>query len=312
MLNGARPYCQRQVFEMILIDFVPGSHGNFLETVLNGIYYNTRFDSFNELGTSHKKPYDLFFGKFYSDHFSFCVEPMEKFDINDFESVIRITYDYTDLALIQFLAYTRVGDAGLDFNDIENLISIFTQTFIDLRDNKLSHPVYKQFTELLTKWLEAGNGVFDKNACREMLKFSFSKKNQLLQNRWVYPNQINVVTFPFKAFYDKSVFLDNLQRIITELGLKQQIPSFVIDQYEKFINLNKAKYITVLPEKYYQELKKNNHVEITGMNIYQEAYLDHLYECHYCIEALFYHQDGKYFSNTSEILEYINQSKLDG
>lgn len=55
---------------MILIDFQGGSHGNFLEMVLNSIYFGKRLDAFSQNGTSHSKPYKESDVKFLADHHS--------------------------------------------------------------------------------------------------------------------------------------------------------------------------------------------------------------------------------------------------
>ena len=292
---------------MILIDFQGGTHGNFLESILNGIHVSKRLDSFNELGASHSKPYDPSSMLFCASHHSFG-EPTN--NILHYSDIILITIDRNDLPKVQLNVWLRAGNANVDFQSVEQLENILK--FKDNLGIKHSHPIYKDMYDRLMSWTEIQNGEINFNAIREMIKGSFNPAGSGFIQKQIdveskYPASINVIKFPFSAFYNWDIFLIELKNTLLSLQMSSFIPDFVYDQHKQFLSLNKVTNVFDLPLYYFNKLVNGEGTVIEGMGIYQEAYLDYLYENYYSVEALFLHPDSKYFQSTGEILLYVEQ-----
>ena len=304
---------------MILIDFQGGTHGNFLESVLNGIHVGERLDAFNHLGASHIKPYDPTNMLFFASHHSWSLLP--DYPTEHYSAVILITVDVTDLPRLQLVRWLRGSDANIDVesvNTLENILKIKDSPDID-DDDYPAHSAQAHIRNTLMAWSETKDGKIEFNVVREMLKFSFNPESSGFARNQVeaeaesiskFPANFKIIKFPFSAFYDWDTFSTTLKNTLLLLDLDNAIPDFVYDQHKKFLSQNRAAGITDLPIYYFTKLINGEDVLIEGMSVYQEAYLDYLYETHYGVKALFYHNNSKYFRSTGEILLYIEQRKL--
>lgn len=302
---------------MILIDFQGGTHGNFLEAVLNGIHVGERLDAFNHLGASHIKPYDPTNMLFFADHHSGSI--FKTYPTEHYSAVILITVDVNDLPRMQLVRWLRGSDANIDVesvNTLETILKIKDDPDIDESD----YTTHQYLRDTLMSWSEIQDGKIDFNAVREMLKFSFNPEssgfriyqaNAEANSMAVFPADFKIIKFPFSAFYDWDTFSDTLKNTLMLLDLDSSIPDFVYDQHKKFLSLNKAATITDLPLHYFTKLINGEDILIEGMTVYQEAYLDYLYEKHYAVKALFLHKDSQYFKSTGEILLYVEQKLLE-
>lgn len=297
---------------MILIDFQGGSHGNFLEMVLNSIYFGKRLDAFSQNGTSHSKPYKESDVKFLADHHSFIIDSYYYDSISNYEAIILIHISPDDLPILQMICNLRAGNAGIDLRSVD-LIKKMISDYNQKDKTEITHPVHKDFFNQLENWSEIQNGQININPVREMIKFGFrkdgngflEKQEQAIIN---YPKDKPLIKFPFAAFYDYESFNHELTKLFTALNIDMEIPSFVWDQHQKFIQTNKAADLLDKPRQYFDLLIQEKDVDISDMDLYQQAYFDHLYENHYAVRAMYNHPDGNYFQTTSQVLNYVRSA----
>ena len=283
---------------MILIDFIPGSHGHYLTVSLNSILAGNCIDTFNELGASYTKYARRPTDRFFPAHIAFPAKNHE-FRYDEFESIVSISPTDYDLPLLQSLVFYRAGDASINLNDEECVAKIIS----DGRTGNLQHPVLIDFYRLISNWTE-----INRNSIREMLKMSFDPMRNGIMKKYRsinYPRHLKVVDFPFRSFYSKNSFIESIARVFQEFNMDVSIPDCIIDMHHKFLSLNPFKDMYELPEHYLSKIEDGADEVIKPLTIYQEAYLDYLYEKQYDIEAFFNHPDSVYFKRTGEILNYI-------
>ena len=101
----------------IPIDFVPGSHGNFLETILNKYFNIVEItDTFTDIGTSHRKSRHYHQNKLFSaDHW--YRRPAG--DLEQFSKIISIRFDQDDLLLLSSVSLLRSSDLNIDNTHLE-------------------------------------------------------------------------------------------------------------------------------------------------------------------------------------------------
>jgi len=113
---------------MISIDFVPGSHGHFLEYVCNKYIMGQQidFDPFNSAGASHAK----FQNEEYNRDKQFSALHYSIENIPRTDDVVRITVDHDDLLLLTAGTFLRAGDSNINLDHLE------TNTFNILSGSK--------------------------------------------------------------------------------------------------------------------------------------------------------------------------------
>ena len=100
----------------VSIDFVAGSHGNFLEFVCNKFIakVDITFSPFNSLGASHVKTQDYIDNRvFLADHYVLQRHQLTR-------KIIRITFDKDDLLQLLSVCFLRAGNANIDHNLLEH------------------------------------------------------------------------------------------------------------------------------------------------------------------------------------------------
>jgi hypothetical protein len=107
---------------MIAIGFYPGTHGNFLEFVLNKLMYDSQITMSspfsNFLGTSHAQRTDSNYQK--HRYFKCYAWPSHKKLIDSFDKIIKIDFNSTeDLTVVQ-LNLKRGEDYNIDPTTLEN------------------------------------------------------------------------------------------------------------------------------------------------------------------------------------------------
>ena len=124
---------------MIYIDFVAGSHGNYLEFVLNKLLAGDKIDidtPFNSIGASHNKRVNSYknnkiflCGHFYSRNNQDL--PL------DFNNIVSVEFGPDDLLSLMTVSLLRAGDRNIDDGDLHhNTFFKLTETYYtDLCDN---------------------------------------------------------------------------------------------------------------------------------------------------------------------------------
>ena len=282
---------------MTSIDFVAGSHGNFLEFVCNRFIakMDITFSPFNKLGASHQKSFSYRKNAvFVAKHYSELKTPLSK-------DVVRITFGDKDLLLLTSVSLLRAGDADID----NNMLNI--DTF-----NKLNNIYYVDQIEKINQSypeisLSADNPDCPRYILREFFKFGF--RNSLDHgfikklNELQYSSEHNVFDFKFSWFYNSEVFVEQI------LNLANWYNNPIVD-YDALYQLHQ--------EFLERQIYKNNktqcddiincvvndiNVDIPELTLFQESYINGMLEQQYSVEMPFVQHN--YFKNTKEIINYI-------
>ena len=125
----------------VLIDYFGGSHGHFLEFLLNSLEDNVLLSSypFNSDGTCRTRIYEPYSKRFHADHFS--TGYYKKFtdrtrDAEDGGSCIAIMFedDYSDWLLYLEVAFLRAQFPGSQIGDIDDIVN-------NTKDKFKSYPI---------------------------------------------------------------------------------------------------------------------------------------------------------------------------
>ena len=105
----------------ILIDFVAGSHGHFLEYITNSWYGlmpedAVDFDLFSAHGTSHNKHWPKYFPNRVAEAEHWYLRPPRSWP----DRAIRISFRQRDLLRLSATTWLRADDLGLDANQLEH------------------------------------------------------------------------------------------------------------------------------------------------------------------------------------------------
>jgi hypothetical protein len=200
---------------IIPIDFVAGSHGNFLETILNK-YFNIvgTVDNFTDIGTSHRKSDHYQQNKLFSaDHWfqKYSIEYLKLFD-----KIISIKFDQDDLLLLSSVSLLRAADMNLDNNYLE----------IDTRI-KLNNQFYSYIIDQIDNaypFLNRDESSIPRNVLREFFKFGFRSPEingfWSEQERMRYHQDTEVFVFKFKSFY-------NVDQLMTQIKNLEQFLNII-------------------------------------------------------------------------------------
>ena len=284
----------------ILIDFVAGTHGHFLEFVLNqGFgYVDTLEDPFTSLGTSHKKLHGYHESKmFIADHWSECQSPKIKIA----NKIISIRFATDDLLTVSSVSLLRAGDMNIDNNDLEH------NTY-----NKLNNKYYRSVLDLIQRsypelQITQVNSSIPRNILREFYKFGF--RDPKINGYWlklqqlIYSDNQDVFYFDFKNFYDKQKFIAGLNDIQNFVGEKFCFDHNIVALHEKFLNLNPYKDHKNVCDNLIKHVQQNKNCEIPKLTLFQESYMNAKLELLYNKEMPFH--DLNYFTSTKDVLQYI-------
>jgi hypothetical protein len=299
------------VMDQILIDFQGGTHGNFLEFLLNKFYYNahTWRDPFTEFGTSHNKPYNNREVKFSAFHYT--NPPPTKFRdptiINRNNNVILITFTVDDLLLLMSVSLLRSGDQNIENNYLE----------IDTY-NKLNNEFYHSLLENITKSYlitdcTPNNPNISRHILREFFKFGFKNPeiNGFMEKMVNSKRQLidkNIYEFPFSDFYN----IERLKYQLTNIGkyfkIELTVDELTLNQLHG-IFLDKNPYVNLKSQcdSLIKAVVDKEITDIPKLNLFQESYINAQLETLYEIEMPFLQQ--QYFKTTKEILNFIDQKQ---
>jgi len=213
---------------IIPIDFVAGTHGHFLEIVLNK-FFNTAsvdFDPFDDLGASHKVTNEYLDTRaFVAQHwFEQASAQLPKFD-----KMISIQFDQDDLLLVSSVSLLRAGNTGIE-NDLLEIDTV----------RKLDNKFYSSLlTEILTAYPGTCdvNGSIPRNVLREFFKFGFFDPD--MNGYWKKQQQMHytipVFVFKFKAFYSHTLLVDSLLELEKFLGMPLKLNDELEKLHQKFL-----------------------------------------------------------------------------
>ena len=282
---------------MISIDFVAGTHGNFLEYVCNVYISNLEVDylPFNSLGASHLKT------KKYLDSRVFVANHYSELKIPLYKKIVTIKFEPDDLLLLTSNAFFKAGDSNIHNNELE------VDTY-----NKLYNSKY--FVDLI----EQINAAYpdskiskDKPDCprhvlREFFKFGFAnpslngftKKLEQL----VYSHSYDTIDFHYKNFYNKDLFLEGIIKISCWTGIEIELKGLE-NLWQEFLKRQIFRDNKAQCDKIIKYVKDRLECPIPSLTMLQESYINGVLEKEFDVEMPFY--QPVYFTNTREIIKHL-------
>jgi hypothetical protein len=281
--------------KIIPIDFVGGSHGNFLEVTLNK-YFNIVeiVDAFTEIGTSHRKSKDYQQNKLFSANHWYRYPKY----IQQFDKIISIRFDTDDLLLLSLVSLLRSSDCNINDNDLE----------IDTRIK-----LYGQYSYLIDQidktypFLNRNELSIPRNILREFFKFGFRSPEihglWAEQKKMQYHPQSKVFVFDYKSFYNIDDFIFKIKNLEKFLDIEFDFSSDLYHYHQKFLNFNPFINHKKVCDNIIESIQSNTNIKISNLSLLQESYINGNLERIYQKEMPFSSVD--YFKSTEDMLNYI-------
>jgi hypothetical protein len=324
---------------MIGIDFVAGSHGNYLEFVLNKLLLGNNMsqaDPFNRIGASHLKIKQV--------NQPVTCKHWFKYGGYSGRNVISIRFTGNDLLPLMTVSLLRAGDMNINdkelhintFNKLNNIYYDmvlselrvrYCDTIIDAYNNvkadtwpAISTP--EEFYTLPIHIQEECTNDFNiqvypltkkypncgKEILREFFKYGFldSTMNGFIkeQEKMIYRHDQKVYYFPYSSFYDMDLFKNELNKVESFFNLVYT--DFNVNPLHTAF-LEKQPQINYKPqcEKILELVVNKIPSPIPELSLFQQSYLNARLEMTF--EKEMPTNQVEYFTNTQEILDYLNE-----
>jgi hypothetical protein len=279
---------------MVSIDFVAGSHGQFLEYVCNRFVaqHDINYLPFNKLGASHVNIRNKDF-TFLANHFS-------ELGLKKHAKIVQIVFDADDLLLLSSVCFFRAGDSNIDVRSLE------IETYHKLKNSHFSNLI-DQINSAYGITLSDKNPNCARYILREFFKFGFKDPeiNGFIQElkKLKHPADADVFTFRYKDFYSTENFIQRLSELAKWHGTV-----LLLDQLEELHSMFLSKQIfkddKIQCDRILESVSSNSDIEIPPLSLLQESYLNGVLENMYSIEMPF--RQDQYFNSTQEIVKYLN------
>jgi hypothetical protein len=294
------------MMDQILIDFRAGSHGNFLEFLLNCFYHDAKWTlPFNHLGAAHNKNYQKSTAKFFSAHFTELDSENQFYRrqiLNNNDNIILITIKTSDLLLLQTVSLLRAGNHDMS----DNLLEIDTY-------KKLNNKWYGAVLDCLVKnynlTVDENNPNISRHILREFFKFGFKTPEihgfiKKQQSAKIQLNDKNVYEIPFAAFYDYNQLATNLQQIYTHYNIDATVDlSYLKTLHDSFLSKIPYRNIKKQCDEIVAATLALQNLVIPKLSLLQESYINANLEIKSGREMPF-NQDV-YFTSTQDIIKYL-------
>lgn len=281
----------------IPIDFVAGSHGHYLETVLNRELIGLQAENtFTNLGTSHIKSLEYQTNKlFYADHW-FEHRPTE---LKTHSTIVSIRFSHDDLLLLSSVSLLRAGDANIDNNDLEcNTVT------------KLLNSYYKQVVYDIKQaypFVDLSLDSIPRYVLREYFKFGFKNPDTngywLKQQQMTYQPWQTVINFNFSSFYNVDKFVTEITNVAARLGFRFDPTDSFYQTHQKFLEFNPYVNHKQQCDAIIDAVVKRVHCAIPKLSLFQESYINGCLENIFNKEMPF--QQSEYCLSTQELLYYL-------
>jgi len=278
---------------LICIDFIPGSHGNFLKYVLNNLLNKEDLElPFNNFGASHKKNKNLFV---HCGHYNFDGNKIPS------DNIISIRFTEGDLLQLFSVSFYRVGDQNIED------VNLHINTYYKLL--KFNSQIIESLNKSYGLNISEGNQNCPKYILREFFKFGFKDPSihgfTIGLNKMNYTNNKKVYNFDYSSFYNYDKFKNELKNIESFFNLKFY-PKDLKEIHDEFISYL-TKYLELKPQadSIIESVKNNEYVDIPDLTLLQESYINAILENLYQIEMPFHQEE--YFTNTKQIVEWIKK-----
>ena len=318
------------------IDFIGGSHGNYLEFVLTKLMFPTQFPDtpFNSLGASHNKFYTkkVFFARHY-----FQSAPTTN------NKVISVQFTDEDLLQLMSISLLRAGDMNildteLHINTYQKLNNKFYRSTLDniissysplsgYSDiNADSWPAVQSVEEFyqLPQWIQdecatvygfsphainESSPDISRAVLREFFKFGFltPEKNGFTREmkRMQYSAEQQVFKFPYNCFYNTKEFVDQLAKVQQYFNLEfsDYNPNLL---HSEFLNKQLYKNLKQETNDIIEKVKSGGDNIPLNLTLFQESYINAKLEEYYKNIKMPL-KDETYFKTTKEIYNFIHE-----
>jgi hypothetical protein len=287
---------------MISIDYIAGSHGNYLEFVLNKLVNGDKIEQdnpFDSIGASHNKTsayhkYKVFKeGHFFEDGGTKTTQ------------VISIQFTANDLLPLMTVSLRRAGN--LDIDDDQLHVDTYNKLNNDFYLAVLSQ-INNSYAKSLEHPITADYPDCPRHILREFFKFGFLDPSlngfMRKQQQMVYTNNQDVFKFPYRAFYDITQFMKQIDLIQSWADL---------DFYDINLPALHRQFILRQPHSEYQLVCDNLVACVLGgidsiipeLTLFQESYINANLE--FAIDKEMPFNQPEYFKTTQEIIDYLNE-----
>lgn len=283
--------------DIVGIDFVAGSHGNFLEFVCNTFIakIGNNFSPFSTHGTSHRKPDD------YVSSRKFCANHYSNYGLDIPLNVIRITFTNDDLLVLHTASLLKAANVWLITNELE----------IDTYHKLNNHHYVEMLHQLTQTYPDVGLSADQPNCPRHVLRefFKFGFRNPAdhglvkKQNEMVYNVQHRVFDFAFSYFYNKQLFLGEMLNLSKWCGVQDLAINKISALHDDFISKQTFKDFKTQADYIITAVQHKASTSINNLDLLQESYINGVLESIYNIEMPFY--QTTYFTNTREIIDHL-------
>ena len=298
---------------MIYIDFQGGSHGNYLEFVVNKLHgtLSRTLLPFDSDGASHNKHYN---GSVVckSGHYTFNDES----DVLTNARVISIKIDIDDLLPFSLISLLRAGNYNYDINELhintynkfnnknycslnENIYNTyFLKQLITDYNNVKSHdwPQVTSFADfdLLPEQIRTecmnvfGIGVERYDAehpdCPKHILYDFYYHGFLnpeqhgfivaQQEKAIYNHVADIYYFNYASFYDERRFLDEVANLTKWIGIENYDVEYLKYLHSEFLKRQIYKDSKIKSDTLINSINMGENVDASKLTLLEHAYID--------------------------------------
>jgi hypothetical protein len=282
---------------MISIDFVAGTHGNFLEFVCNKFIakQDINFLPFNHLGASHLKSDQ------YRNHRVFIAKHYFELKIAHSSKLVRILFNHDDLLLLSAGCLYRAGNSGIE----EDLLEI--NTYFKLKNNKFfSYLIDSINSAYPDNQISPSNPNCSRFILREFFKFGFKdpEVNGLTKqlNELKSPKNCDMIDFYYHEFYNKQLFMKKLTKLSQWCGTSLNTDGLDL-VWQEFYDQQFQKDLKYYCDTIIDQVIALENKPIPKLSMLQESYINGILEKKFSIEMLF--KQTEYFKTTGEIIQHL-------
>lgn len=249
------------------IDFFGGTHGNFLELIINLFIYQLEIpdhEFFNSNGACHlKQNISTYIPKIKCNHYSYNNIP---FDIND--SVIEIRCQEKDMLIALTNSLLRAGDQVIDItnlekNTIEKLYNLPKASKL-LNDLVIEHGKHTDYS---------------RSTIRNYFYSKFDNPDFGLRQFDTFQHQGPTLTFPFDAFFNLEDFFLNLNKCAFFLNLNFYPNNQLVEIWKKFMKVNQGYQSHQRCNRAMQCILTGESMDISDFNLVEEAWILYRLSC---------------------------------
>lgn len=246
------------------IDFFAGTHGNFLELLINLFVYRIDFDigasQFNANGACHvKNEQKGYYPKILCHHYTFLGRTFSPRDL-----VIEIHCEQRDMLAAMVNSLVRSGDEVMDITHLH------TGTVKKL----LQLPKAKPFLDTLTQ----EHGIRD-NYPKSLIRNYFYSKFDIAEHGLDQFNEFSHVgskmKFPFSAFYNLEDLYYHLNQCARFLN-HEFVPDLrLVTLWQDFMSCNQGYASAVRCQRIIHAVLAQQDMDMSGLNLVEEAWIMH-------------------------------------